>query len=382
MTLKNLVAILLLAPLFAGAQTKSFHIEGHIPTKMSGQKIYFDYTDNAGKGKEDSCTIINDRFHFTGQVSGMASCRMSMDHEKKGKPFSIYSPGADAVYFYFGAENIRIESKDSLANAMVSGSKIYAEHQEYLRLTGGSIMALNKKFNTIVTAAGPAKQQDSVFMNNLNKRYRAILQERTDKQFAFAKTHPNSAFALVALSESAGSKVDVAKIKPVYDALSPALRNTDVGKELGQRINAVNSTEIGRPAPQFSQQDTAGKTISLKDYRGKYVLVEFWASWCVPCRAGNPNLITQYNLYKDKGFDIISVSLDHIKKNWIEAIKKDGLQWKQVSDLKGWNNEVARQYGIRQVPSSFLLDPQGIIIGNTLRDESLNEKLREIFTDK
>jgi thiol-disulfide isomerase/thioredoxin len=123
----------------------------------------------------------------------------------------------------------------------------------------------------------------------------------------------------------------------------------------------------------------SGKPVSLAGLKGKYVLVEFWASWCAPCRAGNPNLVKQYQLYKDKGFEIISVSLDNVKDKWVDAIAKDGLPWLQVSDLKGWNNAVGRVYGVRAVPQSFLLDKDGKIIGNTLRDESLNAKLAELF---
>ena len=132
-------------------------------------------------------------------------------------------------------------------------------------------------------------------------------------------------------------------------------------------------------APAFTQNDVNGKPVSLASLKGKYVLVEFWASWCAPCRAGNPNLVKQYQTYKDKGFEIISVSLDNAKQNWLEAIKKDGLPWIQVSDLKGWNNAVGRLYGVRAVPQSFLLDKEGKVIDNTLRDESLNSKLAEIF---
>lgn len=382
MKLRQVLLIISFFPFLLNAQNKNFSISGHIKGLPAAAKVYLDYTDNAGNGKEDSCQVKNNSFHFSGQVKEVASCRMSLDHQGKGKPFSIYSPDADVIYFYFGAEDIKISSADSLSTARFSGSKVYDEHQTYLGQTGGSIMAQNKRFNTLIKNAGQQKQRDSLFLKAVNEQYRKALADRANKQFAYAKSHPKSYFALVALSESAGTKVDVDKIKPVYDALAPKLRNTDMGKELGQRINAVNSTEIGRPAPQFTQQDPNGKPVSLKDFRGKYVLIEFWASWCAPCRAGNPNLISQYKLYKDKGFDIISVSLDHVKKNWLEAIKADGLPWTQLCDLKGWNNEVGRLYGIRQVPSSILVDPGGIIIANSLRDESLNEKLAAIFTSR
>jgi thiol-disulfide isomerase/thioredoxin len=156
-----------------------------------------------------------------------------------------------------------------------------------------------------------------------------------------------------------------------------------MGKQLGtditQRLTALNITAVNKPAPLFTQADTNGTPVSLADLKGKVVLVDFWASWCHPCRDENPNLVKQYQMYKDKGFQIVSVSLDNNKKNWLAAIAADGLGWLQVSDLKGWRNEVALLYGIRAVPACFLVGKDGKIIANDLRGETLNAKLEEIF---
>lgn len=270
-------------------------------------------------------------------------------------------------------------SADSLINATVTGSKVYDEFQAYNKQIGGTIMALTKAVNDEFSSGTPAQQKDTAFMKAVDTRFRRNIDRRNQKQFEFAKNNPNSFFALVALSESAGTKVDVKKVEPVYKALKAEYRNTDMGRELGQRIDAAGTTAVGMQAPEFTQNNVDGKPISLSSLKGKYVLVEFWASWCAPCRAGNPNLVKQYELYKDKGFEIISVSLDNVKDKWIDAIKKDGLPWLQVSDLKGWNNAVGRMYGVRAVPQSFLLDKEGKVIGNTLRDETLNAKLAELF---
>jgi thiol-disulfide isomerase/thioredoxin len=121
------------------------------------------------------------------------------------------------------------------------------------------------------------------------------------------------------------------------------------------------------------------KPVSLDSYKGKYVLLEFWASWCGPCRAENPNLLAQKKIYGDKGFNILGVSLDKNKELWVKAIEKDGLTWTQVSDLNGWNNAVAVMYGIKAVPANFLIDPSGTIIAQDLRGDALNKKLKEIF---
>ncbi len=140
-------------------------------------------------------------------------------------------------------------------------------------------------------------------------------------------------------------------------------------------------TIIGATPPDFTQNDPDGKPISLSNFRGKYLLIDFWASWCAPCRAENPNVVKAYAKYHEKGFEILGVSLDNERgrENWLNAIKKDGLAWTQVSDLKYWNNEVARKYGISSIPQNFLLDPTGKIVGKNLRGETLSKKLEEIF---
>lgn len=374
----KLIAFACLLPAVALAQKPNFTITGQIGKLGKPAKVYLDYMDN-GANHEDSALVIDGKFKFTGTVSGITTSRMSLDHTGEGKPHSIYAPNADVVYIYFGKENMVYKSADSLINATVTGSKVYDDFQNYNKQIGGTIMALTKAVNADFASGTPAQQKDTAFTKAVDARFRRNIDRRNNKQFEFAKNNPNSYFALVALSESAGTKVDVNKVEPVYKALKAEYRNTDMGKELAQRIDAAGTTAVGMQAPEFTQNNVDGKPISLASLKGKYVLVEFWASWCAPCRAGNPNLVKQYELYKNKGFEIISVSLDNVKDKWVDAIKKDGLPWLQVSDLKGWNNAVGRMYGVRAVPQSFLLDKEGKVIGNTLRDETLNAKLAELF---
>lgn len=374
----KLVALAMLLPAIALAQKTNFSITGQIGKLGKPAKVYLDYSDN-GANHEDSCVVVDGKFHFAGNISGIATSRMSFDHTGEGKPHSIYAPNSDVVYIYFGKENMVFKSADSLVNATVTGSKVYDEFQDYNKQIGGTIMALTKAVNADFASGTPAQQKDTAYMKAVDARFRRNINRRNEKQFEFAKNNPNSYFAMVALSESAGTKVDVKKVEPVFKALKAEFRNTDMGRELEQRIQAAGTTAVGMQAPEFTQNNVDGKPISLSSLKGKYVLVEFWASWCTPCRAGNPNLVKQYELYKDKGFEIISVSLDNVKDRWVDAIKKDGLPWLQVSDLKGWNNAVGRLYGVRAVPQSFLLDKDGKVIGNTLRDETLNSKLAELF---
>jgi thiol-disulfide isomerase/thioredoxin len=152
--------------------------------------------------------------------------------------------------------------------------------------------------------------------------------------------------------------------------------------DLEQQVASVASFMIGGQAPDFQQATPDGKMLSLSDLRGKVVLVDFWASWCGPCRRENPNVKRVYDEYKEKGFEILGVSLDRTEDRWLQAIEKDGLQWLQVSDLKGWKNEVALMYSVSSIPHTILLDAEGKIIARGLRGKQLEDKLAEIFAEK
>ncbi|MBK7869827.1 MAG: TlpA family protein disulfide reductase [Saprospiraceae bacterium] len=149
--------------------------------------------------------------------------------------------------------------------------------------------------------------------------------------------------------------------------------------DLQKHLDAVKSFAVGGVAPDFAQKTPEGEDLKLSDLRGKVVLVDFWASWCGPCRRENPNVVRVYNQYKEKGFEILGVSLDQDKNRWLQAIEKDGLTWRHVSDLKGWQNEVAQLYSVSAIPHTILLDAEGKIIARNLRGPALENKLAELF---
>ncbi|TDQ07128.1 TlpA disulfide reductase family protein [Pedobacter metabolipauper] len=361
------------------AAAANFTMSGKIGNLNKPAKIYIDYMDQ-GTSYTDSVELVNGAFKFSGHIEGIVSSRMTLAREG-GKEREIYGKGAgDVIYLSFGKENIKINSADSLFNAKFTGSKVHDDMLAYEKEVGESVMTTNRTANLQLERATPEQQKDTAFFKVIDKRVKGMRAAKKEKLIAYAKSHPNSYFALQALSEAvSGYSLPAPVAEPIFKNLSEELRLSYGGQSLYKILSAHTVAALGASAPNFTQNDVDGKPVSLSDYKGKLVLVEFWASWCHPCREESPNLLKQYSLYKEKGFEILSVSVDSDKGRWLEAIKKDGLTWRQVSDLKGWENEARKLYGISGVPANFLVSKDGKIIGSHLRGDALNKKLAEIL---
>lgn len=199
---------------------------------------------------------------------------------------------------------------------------------------------------------------------------------------SFAQTHPGYIVSVEALRQSVlPVPDDIDRTKKIYDGLTSEVKTSASGKTFGGWLASRVAVAVGKMALDFSAPDTSGNIVRLSGYHGKYVLLDFWASWCGPCREENPNVVKAYKRFHEHNFDILSVSLDRPgnRTNWINAIQKDSLPWTQVSDLKFWNSEAVRLYAIKSIPQNFLIDPQGKIIAENLRGETLQKTLEKLL---
>lgn len=228
---------------------------------------------------------------------------------------------------------------------------------------------VTRKFDTTGLAVVQA------FTSGLHRKEHLSLNE-------FARTHPSYMVSLKALEMSMVPVVENIDVtKKIYDGLHVTVRTSSAGQKLGELIDRRLAVGIGRTAPDFSAPDTSGHRLQLSSLRGKYVLIDFWASWCGPCRQENPVVVAAYKKYHSRNFEVLSVSLDQPGKHaeWVKAIEHDGMPWLHVSDLLFWKSPIVKQYAIQSIPQNFLIDPQGRIVAENLRGDELNKTLSALL---
>ncbi|MBU3677296.1 MAG: TlpA family protein disulfide reductase [Chitinophagaceae bacterium] len=224
-------------------------------------------------------------------------------------------------------------------------------------------------------------KSDTANLFTISDEYDKLDKELNQKQMEFIKANPTGiATAFIALSFLAEKQnPDAAEVNTIYNGLDKKGQASFFGKKIKEIAEKLSITSPGTTAPGFTLPDVNGDMVSLSQYKGQYVLVDFWASWCKPCREENPNVVAAYQKFHAKGFDILGVSLDEDKAKWKDAIQADGLSWKHVSDLKGWKSDVAALYNIQSIPSNVLLDKEGKVIAVNLRGEALMKQLSSLM---
>ena len=366
-----------MVPFYVMAQT-GYTIKGQIGKLNTPAKAFL-MIKYADRISTDSTEIVNGKFEFKGKMESPTEARVRVKHDATPDNPAKRS-GYDIKPLLLFNESVTLTAKDSISKAVITGSAINAENDKvtaYLKPIYDKYQSLDAEYN----AQPEAKKQDKEYIQTLETRAKAIEKEIFEAKMSYINKNPDKYMAVMALNSLLGPDFDALAMEKTFLSLNEDLKASYLGKEVAAKITTVKKTQEGVEAADFSQPDVNGKMVKLSDYRGKYVLVDFWASWCAPCRRENPNLVKNYEQYKSKGFEILGVSLDKAadKAKWLKAIEDDKLIWKQVGDLKGWENEAGVLYEVKAIPTNFLVNPEGKIVGKDLRGEELSKKLAEIF---
>lgn len=292
--------------------------EGEIYLKAFRNKMFFDV---------DTAEVVNGKFTFTGRVD-------------------------QPLLYGIATEDMRYPEQFFLENVTMT-------------------MKLNPDQSELSIEGSPT---NDIFLSNAEKIH-------TDgfSIDSLVSRHPESAAAAFYLYRYFTYQLSLDELKAVRAKIAPSLADSPYVTDLDGIIRQLEKVQIGQVAPEFSLPDTAGVSVSLSDFRGKYVLLDFWAAWCPPCRRENPNVVETFNAYKDKNFTVIGISLDYNKNAWMKAIADDQLTWTHLSDLKYWDSEIAALYGVRGIPANVLLDPNGVIIAKNITGEDLPNTLKAVI---
>jgi thiol-disulfide isomerase/thioredoxin len=352
-----LIAFVFALPFLAIAQTA--HIEGNVEGLKNAEVVITYY--NAGEKRNQTVNASNGKF----------TVDLPMAYPQK---ILVRFPEFP-LQVYAEAGNISITGNQKAYDSFkVQGSKFQLEGEAFAKL----MAPVQEREFAIYEQIGRAQGKEKIA---LEIKRDSLMKKSSELVGKYVKDYPESSLSLTLVSERS-LYLTFEDVKPLYSKLGPVVKKTPEGKRLTEKLALLKRTAIGEKISNFQQSDLNGKMVNFDQFKNKYVFIDFWASWCGPCRAENPNVVSAYQKYKAKGFEVLGISLDTNAKAWKKAINDDGLHWTQLSDLKGWKNDVALYFGVSGVPTSLLIDPQGKVIAKNIRGEYLQEKLANIFGER
>jgi len=369
---KFLVLILTLTALAAceNGSTNESVITAKIDAE-DGTKVYFSAMNDQGTPKAvDTATVKNGEFSLNlPKVEYQTLSILTLEENKRANVLFIN-------------ENKKVKGtiyKDSLQRSQLKGGenqKLLYDYLTFIWEQGKKANDLGKRFRD------PNLQNDPKVAQSMREERANLTKEENEFRENLIKDNPNSLVSILVLSDMIGMNINPnADKKALFNSLSEKAKNSPSGKKIQKYLEANQDIALGSKAPNFSAKTPEGDELSLEDALGKITIIDFWASWCKPCRIENPNVVKLYNKYHEKGLNIIGVSLDKgtQKDKWLKAIDDDGLTWQHVSNLEYWNEPIAKLYNVRSIPATFILDEDGNIIAKNLRGKRLEDKIAELL---
>ena len=368
--MKKILLIATIALCFSCKKDTGYAVNGTIDESFNGKKVYISHLEeNNATTKIDSAVIAEGEFKLDPQNTDRQYLAfLNIEGINLNLPFIAENEAISMTVY-----------KDSLRQSVIKGgaqNKVFKDYLNHLTET-------NRRISEGTQQAREALSQgDTATISSIKLERDEIIENDKLYKISVAKEHKTSLVAVLALTDLTNLKtISSIEAKEMFDELSKEVKTSSLGKNLSKMLSARSATDIGAKAPDFSGPTPTGETLSLNDALGKVTILDFWASWCKPCRIENPNVVKVYEKYHDKGLNIVGISLDKStqKERWLKAIEDDNLMWQHVSNLQFWQEPIAQQYGVRSIPATFILDEYGVIIAKNLRGKDLEDKMAELL---